>query len=79
MCEFGLGICCTNGEGSVLKIINKRKLFRWLINWADRVNIWIEDVFNLNAKRKVLEAKQDLVSVEELENTIGKSLGIYND
>lgn len=62
-----------------MKIINKRKLFRWLINWADRVNIWIEDVFNLNAKRKVLEAKQDLVSVEELENTIGKSLGIYND
>lgn len=62
-----------------MKIINKRKLFRWAIDKADRINIWIEDVFNLNVKRTALEAKQDLVATEELENTIGKSLEIKNN
>ena len=33
-------------------------------------------MFGLNVKRKVLEKKQDLVSMKELDNTIGKSLGI---
>jgi len=57
----------------------KRKLFRWCINAADQINLWIEDKLNLNPKRKVLELQQDMVSVEELERTIGKSLGISHD
>lgn len=56
--------------------IRKRKIFRWLIDTFDTVNIWIEDKFNLNPKRKLLEAKQDLVTLEELENTVGKSLDL---
>ena len=56
--------------------IRKRNLFRLSINISDKFNIWIQDVFGFNAKRKVLEKKQDLVTMKELDNTIGKSLGI---
>jgi hypothetical protein len=56
--------------------IRKRNLFRFAVNIADNINIWIQDVFGLNAKRKLLEKKQDFVSMKELNNTIGKSLGI---
>lgn len=54
----------------------KRKLFRWAIDVADSINIWFTSTFNLNPKRKVMEKQQDFVSVKELENTIGKSLGL---
>jgi len=53
----------------------KRKLFRWAIDVADRVNIWFRDKFNIDPKRKVLEAKQDLLTMKQLDDTIGKSLG----
>ena len=56
--------------------IRKRHLFRLVIDIADNVNIWFQDVFGFNAKRKVLEKKQDFVTMKELDNTIGKSLGI---
>jgi len=56
--------------------IRKRHLFRLAIDIADNINIWIQDVFGLNAKRKILEKKQDFVSMKELDGTIGKSLGI---
>jgi hypothetical protein len=56
--------------------IRKRQLFRLAIEIADNVNIWIQDVFGLNAKRKLLEKKQDFVSMRELDSTIGRSLGI---
>lgn len=56
--------------------VNKRKIFRWLIDTFDGINFWFEDKFNLNPKRAVLERNQDLTSVEELERTIGKSLNI---
>ena len=56
--------------------IRKRKIFRWLVDTFDTINIWFEDRFNLNPKRIVLEKKQDLVTLEELDNTIGKSLEI---
>ena len=56
--------------------IRKRHLFRLVIDISDKVNIWFQDVFGLNPKRKVLEKKQDFVSMKELDNTIGKSLGI---
>jgi len=56
--------------------IRKRKIFRWCVDFCDIVNIWVQDRFNLNPKRVILEAQQDLTSLEELERTIGKSLGI---
>jgi|TARA_B100000929_G_scaffold107500_1_gene85058 hypothetical protein len=56
--------------------IRKRHLFRFAIDVGDKVNFWFQNVFGLNAKRKVLEKKQDLVTMKELDFTIGKSLGI---
>ena len=56
--------------------IRKRNLFRLVIDISDKVNIWFQDVFGLNPKRKLLEKKQDFVTMSELDNTIGKSLGI---
>jgi len=53
----------------------KRKLFRWAIDIADRVNIFFKDVFNIDPKRKVLEKRQDLLTMQNLDNTIGKALG----
>ena len=56
--------------------IRKRNLFRLAIDISDKVNIWFQDAFGFNAKRKVLEKKQDFVTMRELDNTIGKALGI---
>ena len=56
--------------------IRKRNLFRLVIDISDKVNIWFQDMFGLNPKRKILEKKQDFVTMRELDNTIGKSLGI---
>ena len=56
--------------------IRKRNLFRLLIEISDKLNIFIQDLFGINPKRKILEKKQDFVSIRELDNTIGKSLGI---
>ena len=57
-------------------VIKKRKIFRWLIDTFDGINIWFEDKFNLNPKRTSLEIAQNTTSTYELEKTIGKSLGI---
>lgn len=54
--------------------IRKRKIFRWCVDFADNINFWFQEKFNINPKRKLLEAQQDLISVEELERTIGKHL-----
>lgn len=59
--------------------IRKREIFRWLIDTFDNINIWFQDKFNLNPKRKFLESRQDLVTVKELEDTIGKSLNIKKE
>ena len=56
--------------------IRKRHIFRWCVDFADTVNFWLRDRLNLDSKRVILERKQDLVTTKELENTIGRSLGI---
>jgi len=56
--------------------IRKRNLFRLVIDISDKVDIWFQDMFGLNPKRKILEKKQDFVTMRELDNTIGKALGI---
>lgn len=54
----------------------KRKLFRQLIDTFDSINIWFQDTFNTNPKRMLLEKKQDLITLKELDDTIGKALDI---
>ena len=56
--------------------IRRRKIFRWCVDFADTINFWFRDRLNLDPKRVILERKQDMISVDELESTIGKSLGI---
>ena len=56
--------------------IRTRKIFRTLVRWADELNLWLQDITGGNLKRALLEAKQDRVSLEELDRTIGKALGI---
>ena len=56
--------------------LRKRNLFRLIVEISDKFNILIQDAFGFNAKRKLLEKKQDFVTMRELDNTIGKSLGI---
>jgi len=56
--------------------IRRRNIFRWLVDLFDTINIWIEDITGTNAKRKILEAKQDRVTLRELDETIGKHLEI---
>jgi hypothetical protein len=53
----------------------KRKLFRKLIDIADHVNIWFRDTFNLDPKKKLLERRQDILTMRQLDATIGKALG----
>ena len=54
----------------------KRNLFRLIVEISDKFNILIQDTVGINTKRKLLEKKQDFVTIRELDNTIGKSLGI---
>ena len=61
-----------------MKIIS-RKTFRKVVNISDRLNIWFKKTFGLDAKRKVLEAKQDLTTMDELDRTIGQAIGTYKD
>ena len=56
--------------------IRKRNLFRLIIEISDKFNILIQDTVGINTKRKLLEKKQNFVTMRELDNTIGKSLGI---
>ena len=56
--------------------IRKRKIFRWCVDFFDGFNFWFRDWLNLDPKRVILERKQDLVTTDELERTIGRSLGI---
>ena len=58
------------------KRIRKRAVFRLLVDGSDKVNIRFQDMFGLNPKRKIMEKKQDFVTMRELDNTIGKALGI---
>lgn len=46
------------------------------MDFADGINFWFQDRFNLNPKRTILERQQDMISTGELERTIGKSLNI---
>lgn len=55
-------------------MVSKRKLFRKLIDIADHINIWFRGTFNLDPKKELLERKQNLLTMKQLDNTIGKAI-----
>mgnify|MGYP003129231992 CR=1 FL=1 len=54
----------------------KGKLFRKLVNLADRIDVWFRDRFNVNMKQKILEINQDNIPISRLDKTIGVHLNI---
>lgn len=54
----------------------KGKLFRKVVNIADRVNVWFLENLSIDPKRVAMEQAQDLVPLKRLDKTIGKSLGV---
>lgn len=57
----------------------KGKLFRKLVNIADRIDVWFRDRFNVNMKQRALEISQDNISISRLDKTIGVHLNIVNE
>lgn len=57
-------------------MVNKRKIFRKLVDIADEIDIWIKKTFNMNPKQATLEAIQDRTTRKNFNKTIGKALGI---
>mgnify|MGYP001585128703 FL=1 len=53
----------------------KGKLFRKLVNLADRIDVWFRDRYNVNMKQKALELSQDNLPISLLDKTIGVHLG----
>ena len=53
----------------------KGKLFRKLVNLADRIDVWFRSNFNVNMKQKALELSQDNLPISLLDKTIGVHLG----
>ena len=50
-------------------------MFRRIVDISDKMNVWFKSFFNLDAKKKLLEMKQDREwSVSKMEQTIGSSL-----
>ena len=64
-----------------MKIINKTKgkLFRRIVNIADRIDIWFRNNFNVNMKQKALELSQDNIPMSRLDATIGVKLNIIEN
>jgi len=64
-----------------MKIFNriKGKLFRKLVNLADRIDVWLRDRYNVNMKQKALEISQDNLPMSRLDKTIGVHLNIVEN
>ena len=54
----------------------KGKLFRKIVNIADRIDIWFNNKFNVNLKQKALEVAQDKIPLSHLDKTICSHLKI---
>jgi len=57
----------------------KGKLFRKLVNLADRIDVWFRSNFNVNMKQKALEISQDNIPISRLDKTIGVHLNIVEE
>lgn len=62
-----------------MKVLNrwKGRIFRKLVNFADRIDIWFNSKFNVNLKQKALELSQDNMPMSRLDKTIGVHLGTF--
>ena len=57
-------------------MINMR-VFKVFLDWSDRIDIWIQDKYKKQPKRKLLEMQQDLFPNERVTNAITEAL--HND
>jgi len=57
----------------------KGRIFRKLVNFADRIDIWFRNNFNVNMKQKALELTQDNIPMSKLDKTIGVHLGTVHE
>ena len=53
------------------------RVFKIFLDWSDRIDIWIQERYNKQPKRKLLEMQQDLFPNERVTEAISEAL--YND
>jgi len=53
------------------------RVFKIFLDWSDRIDIWIQDKYKKQPKRKLLEIQQDLFPNEKVTNAISEAL--YNE
>ena len=53
------------------------RVFKVFLDWSDRIDIWIQDKYKKQPKRKLLEMQQDLFPNERVTNAISEAL--YNE
>jgi hypothetical protein len=64
-----------------MRVLNrwKGRIFRKLVNFADRIDVWFNSKFNVNLKQKALELSQDNMPMSRLDKTIGVHLGTVHE
>lgn len=64
-----------------MRVLNrwKGRIFRKLVNFADRIDVWFNSKFNVNLKQKALELSQDNMPTSRLDKTIGVHLGTVHE
>ena len=53
------------------------RVFKVFLDWSDRIDIWIQDKYKKQPKRKLLEMQQDLFPNERVTKAIDEAL--YNE
>ena len=55
----------------------KERIIKRLYTVSDNIDIWIQEHFNVNAKQKALEWRQDNISHKLGDRRINEALGIW--
>ena len=50
------------------------RVHKIFLDWSDRIDIWIQDKYNKQPKRKLLEMQQDLFPNERVQKAIDEAL-----
>jgi hypothetical protein len=50
------------------------RVYKIFLDWSDRIDIWIQDKYNKQPKKKLLEMQQDLFPNERVTNAITEAL-----
>jgi hypothetical protein len=50
------------------------RVHKIFLDWSDRIDIWIQERFNKQPKRKLLELQQDLFPNKEVHQAIDEAL-----